>query len=102
MRLKILSAGLAAMLMGLGAISPATASTLIVGARLVDGTCADADLILFDPDAITDHATNAHPEALATGVSRVWVNGAPVYEDGQPTHVFAGRFLKRAATGPIR
>jgi N-acyl-D-amino-acid deacylase len=63
---------------------------------------AYADLVLFDPDTITDNATNANPEALATGVSRVWVNGAPVYEDGQPTHVFAGRFLKRAATGPIR
>jgi N-acyl-D-aspartate/D-glutamate deacylase len=76
MRLKALSAGLAAMLLGLGAISPATASTLIVGTRLVDGTGAYADLVLFYPDTITDHATNANPEALATGGSRVWVNGA--------------------------
>ena len=57
---------------------------------------AFADLVLFDPATITDNATNAHPEALASGVSRVWVNGASVFENGRPTDVHAGRFLKRA------
>ena len=54
-----------------------------------------ADLVLLDPDAITDHATPLEPQAVATGVSRVWVNGGLVYDNGRPTEVYTGRFLKR-------
>jgi N-acyl-D-amino-acid deacylase len=54
-----------------------------------------ADLVLFDPARITDHASIQTPRAIATGVSSVWVNGALVYDHGRPTEVYAGRFLKR-------
>lgn len=54
-----------------------------------------ADLVLLDPGAISDHATPLKPQAVATGVSRVWVNGGLVYDNGRPTEVYAGRFVKR-------
>ncbi|PZN92950.1 MAG: aminoacylase [Alphaproteobacteria bacterium] len=56
---------------------------------------AKADLVLFDPATITDHADVAQPNALATGVERVWVNGAAVLADGKPTRAYPGRFLPR-------
>ncbi|MFM9935878.1 MAG: N-acyl-D-amino-acid deacylase family protein [Novosphingobium sp.] len=54
-----------------------------------------ADLVLFDPETITDHAVVGDPSALATGVSRVFVGGQLVYADGKPTGTWPGRFLKR-------
>ncbi|MBX9662850.1 amidohydrolase family protein [Novosphingobium sp.] len=54
-----------------------------------------ADLVLFDPVTITDHAKVGDSAALATGVSRVFVSGALVYADGKPTGTWPGRFLKR-------
>ncbi|MBU6395116.1 MAG: amidohydrolase family protein [Sphingomonadales bacterium] len=54
-----------------------------------------ADLVLFDPATITDHAKLGDSAALATGVTQVWVNGAAVYADGKPTGTWPGRFLKR-------
>ncbi len=56
---------------------------------------AMADLVLFDPATFTDHASNATPEAPATGMARVWVNGIEVW-NGAPTGAFPGRFIKRA------
>jgi N-acyl-D-amino-acid deacylase len=57
---------------------------------------AIADLALFDPATFTDHASTATPEAPATGMERVWVNGVSVWEGGKPTGAFPGRFVKRA------
>lgn len=54
-----------------------------------------ADLVLFDPSTITDHAVVGNSAALATGVSRVMVAGQTVFAAGQPTGVWPGRFLKR-------
>lgn len=54
-----------------------------------------ADLVLFDPEAITDHAVVGNSAAPATGVSRVMVSGQTVYAGGKPTGVWPGRFLKR-------
>jgi N-acyl-D-aspartate/D-glutamate deacylase len=34
-----------------------------------------ADLLAFDPTAVEDRATFAHPHRLARGMTRVWVNG---------------------------
>ncbi len=56
---------------------------------------AYADLVLFDPATITDHATIAQPQAMATGVKTVWVNGEPVFRDGKATGLYAGRPLRR-------
>jgi N-acyl-D-amino-acid deacylase len=56
---------------------------------------AVADLILFDPATFTDHADTKTPDALATGMERVWVAGVPVWADGKPTGATPGRFVKR-------
>ena len=56
-----------------------------------------ADLVLFNPDTIADHATVENPGALATGVSDVMVNGVMVYREGKPTGSYPGQFLKRGS-----
>ena len=58
-----------------------------------------ADVVVFDPATISDHATFAKPAQYATGVSSVWVNGVQVLKQGQPTGAAAGRFVKGPGTG---
>lgn len=53
-----------------------------------------ADVVVFDPATVQDHATFAEPHQYATGVSNVWVNGIRVLQDGQHTGAPAGRFIK--------
>ncbi len=53
-----------------------------------------ADVVVFDPETIQDHATFEDPRQYATGVSSVFVNGVQVLKDGEPTGDFGGRFLK--------
>jgi len=56
---------------------------------------ARADLVLFDPATIADHATPQAPEAVATGVDRVWVNGVLAYAAGKATGAHPGQVLRR-------
>jgi N-acyl-D-amino-acid deacylase len=59
-----------------------------------------ADLVMFDPAAIQDHATYEKPHQLSTGVDDVWVNGVRALERGVPTGAASGRFIRgRAWTG---
>lgn len=58
-----------------------------------------ADVVMFDPATITDHATFEKPAQYATGVSNVWVNGMQVLKGGEPTGAAAGRFVKGPGTG---
>jgi N-acyl-D-aspartate/D-glutamate deacylase len=44
---------------------------------------ADADITVFDADAILDKATYANPYQAAEGISYVLVNGVPVLRDGK-------------------
>ena len=60
--------------------------------RLAPG--AYADIVVFDPVTIADHATYAKPAQYATGVRDVFVNGRQVLRDGEPTGTAAGRFVK--------
>ena len=53
-----------------------------------------ADVVLFDPATIADHATFAKPMQYATGVRDVFVNGVQVLKDGVPTGAKSGRFVK--------
>jgi len=43
-----------------------------------------ADLVIFDQEAIQDHATFAEPHQLSGGVSEVLVNGVPIIRDSSP------------------
>jgi N-acyl-D-amino-acid deacylase len=59
-----------------------------------------ADIVVFDPAKIQDHATYTEPHRYATGVSLVVVNGVTALENGEPTAARPGRFVRgRAWTG---
>lgn len=58
---------------------------------------ARADIVLFDPAKIADRATSEDPNAQSVGVSRVWVNGALVFQDGEATGARPGRPVRRSA-----
>ncbi len=61
---------------------------------------AHADVVVFDPDTIQDHATYDRPHQLSTGVSQVIVNGKFAVRDGQATGAHTGRVVRgRAWTG---
>jgi len=60
-----------------------------------------ADLVLFDPDLIQDHASIENPGALSTGIDRVWVNGDLVIVDGAPSSALPGRVLRRSAVNRV-
>ena len=53
-----------------------------------------ADVVVFDPATIQDHATYAKPDQLATGVDDVFVNGVQVLKDGKHTGAKPGRFVR--------
>ena len=50
-----------------------------------------ADVAVFDPAKIIDHATFAEPHQYATGMVHVFVNGTQVLADGEHTGAAAGR-----------
>jgi N-acyl-D-amino-acid deacylase len=56
---------------------------------------AQADLVLFNPDTVIDHATFAKPTELPTGIEAVFVNGVIVWRDGKATGEHPGRVLPR-------
>ncbi len=59
-----------------------------------------ADVVVFDPATVADHATFANPAQLATGVEDVLVNGGFALKDGVATRAPTGRFVRgRAWTG---
>jgi N-acyl-D-amino-acid deacylase len=55
-----------------------------------------ADVVVFDPGTIQDHATFAEPHQLATGVLHVFVNGTQVLENGEHTGATPGRVVRGA------
>ena len=52
-----------------------------------------ADVVVFDPATITDHATFEKPHQYATGMKYVFVNGVQVIKDGEHTGAKPGRAL---------
>jgi N-acyl-D-amino-acid deacylase len=60
--------------------------------RLVVGNYAD--VVVFDPATIQDHATFERPHQYATGVVHVFVNGEQVLRDGEHTGATPGRVVR--------
>lgn len=55
-----------------------------------------ADVVIFDPDEVQDHATFESPHRYSSGVRDVLVNGVPVLRHGEHTGALPGQVV----TGP--
>ncbi len=53
-----------------------------------------ADIVVFDPEQITDKATFSAPKQLSVGMQWVLINGVPVIADGVATNALPGRVLR--------
>ena len=53
-----------------------------------------ADIVVFDPKTISDHATYNNPHQYSTGVSDVFVNGMQVLKHGEHTGILPGRVVR--------
>jgi N-acyl-D-amino-acid deacylase len=53
-----------------------------------------ADVVVFDPAKIQDHATFEKPHQYSTGVVHVFVNGTQVLKEGEPTGKKPGRVVR--------
>jgi N-acyl-D-amino-acid deacylase len=53
-----------------------------------------ADVVIFDPKKIQDHATFDKPHQYATGMKYVFVNGAQVLSNGKHTGAKPGRIIR--------
>jgi len=71
---------------------PAENLGLVRRGRLAPGYFAD--VVVFDPAVIQDHATYAQPQQYATGVVHVFVNGTQVLRDGEHTGARPGRVVR--------
>ena len=57
-----------------------------------------ADIAIFDPAEIQDHATYDDPHEYATGMVHVLVNGVPVLRDGEHTGALPGQVVRRSSS----
>lgn len=71
---------------------PATNLKLVRRGELKAGNFAD--IVIFDPATVQDHATYDKPFQYATGVQHVFVNGVQVLKNGTHTGAKPGRFIK--------
>jgi N-acyl-D-amino-acid deacylase len=53
-----------------------------------------ADLVIFDPERVTDIATFEKPNQLSQGMDEVLVNGVPVILDGKMTGKLPGKVIR--------
>jgi len=53
-----------------------------------------ADIVVFDPLTISDHATYSNPHQYSTGVRDVFVNGRQVLKQGEHTGILPGRVVR--------
>jgi N-acyl-D-amino-acid deacylase len=55
-----------------------------------------ADIVVFDPETVTDRATFEQPNQLSEGMQFVLVNGVPVIENGKMTEALPGKVVRGA------
>jgi N-acyl-D-amino-acid deacylase len=53
-----------------------------------------ADVVVFDPKTVTDHATYSEPHRYATGMEHVFVNGTRVLAGGEHTGALPGKAVR--------
>ena len=74
------------------------AANVGIGDRGTIAPGQSADLVLFDPRTIRDHATTAGPHAVSSGIDTVWVNGEVVFSKGATTGTHPGKVLRRVGS----
>jgi N-acyl-D-amino-acid deacylase len=79
--------------------SAAVATRLSITDRGVLKAGLKADVIVFDPNTITDHATFENPHRLSTGVRDVFVNGVAVLLNNQHTGAKPGVVVRGPGYG---
>jgi N-acyl-D-amino-acid deacylase len=79
---------------------PATTVGMVDRGYLASGMAAD--VVVFDPETVIDHATFMDPTAASEGVHQVFVNGTWALRDGAPISQRAGKGLLRSANMPAR
>ncbi len=52
-----------------------------------------ADVVVFDPETVSDRSTFTDPHHLSVGIRDVWVNGGRVIENGEHTGAMPGRIV---------
>ncbi|RBM16077.1 amidohydrolase family protein [Streptomyces sp. PT12] len=76
---------------------PARRLGLVGRGRIAPGY--HADLVLFDPQTVSDRATFEEPRRTPVGIPRVYVGGVAVIAEGRHTGALAGRALRRTVEG---
>ncbi len=79
---------------------PATMIGMVDRGFIAEGMVAD--ITVFDPDTVTDHATFDNPKQYAEGIDDVIVNGEFAVREGELTGIQAGQALKREPNMPSR
>jgi N-acyl-D-amino-acid deacylase len=79
--------------------SAAVASRLSITDRGVLKMGLKADVIVFDPNTVTDHATFENPHRLSTGIRDVFVNGVAVLRANQHTGAKPGVVVRGPGYG---
>src|SRR5215469_4673279 len=79
---------------------PASTAGIIDRGFLAPGMAAD--VAVFDPNTVIDHATYENPTLLSEGVRYVFVNGQLALRDGKPTGKRAGGVILRSSHMPTR
>ncbi len=74
---------------------PAKVLSLTDRGRLAPGQYAD--VVVFDPAIVQDHATFDRPHQLSTGVSDVWINGVRALQNSEATGLPSGRVVRGRA-----
>lgn len=75
-------------------MSSAVASRLSIRERGLLREGMYADVVIFDPDTITDRATFDQPHQLSVGMQYVFVNGTAVVREGKHTGAKSGRIVR--------
>jgi N-acyl-D-amino-acid deacylase len=75
-------------------MSSAVADRLFLRERGVLRDGHYADVVVFDPETVSDRATFTEPHQLSVGIRDVWVNGAPVLQNGEHTNATPGKFVR--------
>jgi N-acyl-D-amino-acid deacylase len=78
------------------------ASTIGMSDRGLVALGMAADIVVFDPNTVIDHATYEDPALPSEGVKHVFVNGVLALKNGAPTGNKSGRALLRMANMPSR